>query len=292
MSEEFPLITVVTPSYNQAAYLETTILSVLGQCYPRIEYIVMDGGSTDGSVEIIKRYESKIAYWVSQPDGGQSAAINAGFARATGDILCWLNSDDFFLPGALLTAAKRLSGSDDLIYGDCLSFTQHGDGSKLHRPPQFDPALLGISDYIVQPSTFWKRSLWEKTGPLNERLHYAFDWEWFLRASRHGQFRKCDEILSAYRFHDAHKSSSGGEKRKNEVSEVAQAQGGPVAKGYYEFVLKHYDTLKRVEDLRLRLAGRGLRKSDELCVVPYPSLWRLPEGITWAGIRHCLGMLG
>jgi len=292
MSRDLPLITVVTPSFNQAAYLEATILSVIGQCYPRLEYIVMDGGSTDGSVEILKRYESQISYWVSQPDGGQSTALNAGFARASGDILCWLNSDDFFLPGALLTIAKNFEASDDLLFGDCISFTEHGNSSKMHRPPQFDPALLGIYDYILQPSTFWRKSLWQKAGPLNQHLHYAFDWEWFLRASRHGQFRKCDALLSAYRFHDAHKSSSGGLQRRGEVCEVARTQGGPVAKSHYDFVLKHFDTLKRCEDLRLRLAGRGLRNSAELCVVPFPALWKLPEDITWTGIRYCLGMLG
>ena len=103
-----PRITVVTPSFNQAPFLEQTILSVLGQCYPNLEYIVMDGGSTDGSREIIERYAPQLAYWQSQPDGGQAAAINAGFARATGEILCWLNSDDYFLPGALHRIARHV----------------------------------------------------------------------------------------------------------------------------------------------------------------------------------------
>ena len=125
MKPELPRITVVTPSFNQAAFLETTIRSVLGQCYPNLEYLVMDGGSSDGSVEIIRRFESDLAHWVSARDGGQAAAINAAFARATGDILCWLNSDDFFLPGTLHRVAQWLGkggGGPELVYGACLFF--------------------------------------------------------------------------------------------------------------------------------------------------------------------------
>src|SRR5688500_9132307 len=121
-----PRITVVTPSYNQGAFLEQTMASVLGQGYENLEYIVMDGGSTDHSVEIIRRHESRLTYWVSEKDGGQAQALNKGFARATGDILCWLNSDDFFLPGVLHEVAGLLGQGDELIYGDCLSFSDKG----------------------------------------------------------------------------------------------------------------------------------------------------------------------
>ncbi|MEI9897633.1 MAG: glycosyltransferase [Chthoniobacter sp.] len=198
-----PKITVVTPSYNQGAFLEQTILSVLGQLYDNLEYIVIDGGSTDDSAAVIQRYESSLAYWVSEKDRGQSEALNKGFSRATGDILCWLNSDDFLLPGALHEVARQFREPVDLIYGNCLSFSDKGTRSIVNRPPQHDRDLLALVDYIVQPSTFWRRSLWEKTGPLNEAIHYAFDWEWFLRADRIGVLRKADFIFSAYRFHDA-----------------------------------------------------------------------------------------
>src|SRR5438067_5112001 len=114
-------ITVVTPSYNQGRYLEEAILSVLGQGYPDLEYLVMDGGSTDGSAEIIQRYDGDLAYWVSEPDGGQAAAINRGFEKATGDVLCWLNSDDMHLPGTIAWVAGHLRrGEPDLVFGDCV----------------------------------------------------------------------------------------------------------------------------------------------------------------------------
>ena len=122
------LVSIITPSYNQAAYLEQTILSVLNQDHPRIEYIVVDGASTDGSVEIIKKYESKLAYWVSEKDRGQADAINKGFARATGEIIAWLNSDDYYLPGAVNAAVKVFEERSDvvLVYGNMLAVDEHG----------------------------------------------------------------------------------------------------------------------------------------------------------------------
>src|SRR6202012_3617872 len=143
-----PRITVVTPSYNQGAFLEQTIRSVLGQLYPNLEYFVFDGGSTDESVDIIKRYESQLAGWVSEKDRGQSNALNKGFARATGDILCWVNSDDFLLPGALHEAARRLGEGPDLIYGKCLSFSDTGKRALVNIPPEHDRELLTMVDYL------------------------------------------------------------------------------------------------------------------------------------------------
>jgi len=286
-----PKITVVTPSYNQGAFLEQTILSVLGQLYENLEYIVVDGGSTDNSVEVIKRYESQLAYWVSEKDRGQAEALNKGFARATGDILCWLNSDDFLLPGALHEVAKNFQEPVDLIYGNCLSFSDKGTRSIVNRPPAHDRELLAFVDYIVQPSSFWRRSLWEKTGQLNEELHYAFDWEWFLRADLLGAVRKADFIFSAYRFHDSHKSSHGGEKRAHEIVGVAKSHGGESAARHYEFALGHIDNLKKFEQLALRLKGRGLRPHLQLARWATPALWSLPSGIEFEKLRQCTNML-
>ncbi|MFA7345426.1 MAG: glycosyltransferase family 2 protein [Terrimicrobiaceae bacterium] len=287
-----PKISVVTPSYNQGVFLEQTMLSVLGQVYPNLEYIVVDGGSNDGSVEIIKRYEDNLAWWVSGKDGGQAEAINKGFARATGDILCWLNSDDFFLPGTLLAIAGELAAGHDLVYGDCISFSDLGKRCVINRPPVYDRELLGLVDYIVQPSSFWTRSLWSKTGPLNTALHYAFDWEWFLRASGFGKFHKCERILSAYRFHASHKSSTGGERRTEEIFSVAEKQGGEKAGRHYRFVREHLAVLRCHENLCTRLRGRGLSKYEPVARWFFPSLRSLPEGCDFQKIRRCMGMFG
>lgn len=285
-----PKITVVTPSYNQGAFLGQTIASVLGQLYENLEYIVMDGGSTDDSVEIIRRHESQLAFWASERDSGQAQALNKGFARATGDILCWLNSDDFLLPGVLHEVARLLTEQDGLIYGDCLSFAQRGNRARVNRPPAHDIELLKIVDYIVQPSSFWTRNLWEKTGPLNEELHYAFDWDWFLRASALGHVRKVDMICSAYRFHDAHKSSHGGGKRAREIVTVAGLRGGEEVARHYQFALDHADALRKFEDRVLRLKGRGINR-DHLARWWTPSLWTLPAGLSFEKVRECFKML-
>ncbi|MEO6847698.1 MAG: glycosyltransferase family 2 protein [Chthoniobacterales bacterium] len=287
-----PKISVITPSYNQASFLEQTILSVLGQGYKNLEYIIMDGGSTDNSAEVIKRYERQLAYWVSEKDSGQSDAINKGFARATGDILCWLNSDDFFLPGILHEVAKNFENFDGFIYGDCISFSDTGVRCLVNRPPAYDRELLGILDYIVQPSTFWARTLWEKTGILNQNLHYAFDWDWFLRASEFGDLRKCNTIFSAYRFHDAHKSASGGEKRMEEIISVASMRGGERAARHYQFAKDNLATLRKHEHLARRIKGRGISNYLEKARWAFPSLWQLPTGIDFNKVRTCAGMLG
>ena len=294
MSAELPRITVVTPSFNQAQFLETTIRSVLGQGYPNLEYLVMDGGSTDGSAEIIRRHESALAFWVSEKDGGQAAAINAAFARATGDILCWLNSDDFFLPGTLHRVAEWLghsAGGPDLVYGACLFFSDEGRSAKVVRPQSHDPAALRQTAYIIQPSSFWTRRLWAKTGPLDEALAYAFDWDWFLRATAHGQFALCPEILSAYRHHAAHKSGSGGMKRREEILAVVRRHGTPADLACYEFALRNLASLERRAELAGRVRGVAAGAARLFAQALVPRFWKLPPKIEPATLERARGML-
>lgn len=222
--KDYPKISIVTPSYNQAQYLEETILSVLGQMYPNLEYIIIDGGSTDGSADIIKKYDSALKYWVSEPDGGQSDAINKGFSVASGDILAWINSDDMYMPGVLFLIADCFQNEKtDLLYGNCIHFRQDGNkvdskGSNVERAPI---GKLTMNDFIIQPSTFWRRRVWEKVGLLNNQMHYAFDWEWFIRVYK-SEFTFCflKKPLSMYRIHDAHKSHNGGDKRLLEIADL------------------------------------------------------------------------
>jgi len=226
---EYPKITVVTPSYNQGKYLEETILSVVGQHYPNLEYIVMDGGSTDQSVEIIKKYEKHLTHWVSEKDGGQSAAINKGFGMATGDILCWLNSDDMYLPGTLAYVASKLDPDQpEMIFGNCVHIDQEKgiafgtDVRKYHGRLN-----LLLADYIVQPSAFWTRTAMHQTGPLDQSLDFGFDWEWFLRARKAGvKFVPEDKYLSVYRIHGEHKTAVGGERRLLELASIHKRHAG------------------------------------------------------------------
>lgn len=284
-----PRITVVTPSFNQAAYLETTLLSVLGQCYPNLEYIVMDGGSTDGSAEIIRRHEGQLAYWQSQADGGQAAALNDAFARATGDILCWVNSDDFLLPGALHHTARRLGprvGQPALLHGGCLFFQQEGKGAKVVRAEARDRQHLLLKAHIIQPSAFWTRALWEKTGPLDATLRFAFDWEWFIRASAVGELIASDELLSAYRFHAAHKTGGGGAARREEILAVARRHGGPREVAAYEFCQHHWPAIERAARLRKsRLPGARWLAGLAAATFRFP-----PDGVTRNDLETCAGM--
>jgi glycosyltransferase involved in cell wall biosynthesis len=219
----WPRISVVTPSFNQARFIEQTIRSVLEQGYPNLEYIIIDGGSTDGSVEFIRKYESELAYWVSEPDRGQSHALNKGFERATGEILAWINSDDFYLPGALFAAAQLLREQQaDLVFGACLFLLESEECPFIFRTPrELAKESLSVFDFIDQPSAFWTRRVWEKTGPLDQSLRFAFDWDFFIRAGREFRLTPTDALLSVYRIHSGHKTGTGGEARNQEILEIA-----------------------------------------------------------------------
>lgn len=225
-----PKLTVVTPSYNQAAYLEATIRSVLLQGYPHLEFIVLDGGSSDGSREIIERYAEYIHYWHSAPDNGQADAINRGFAMSTGDVMAWLNSDDMYAPGALARVGAQFAASPhaQLMYGE--GWYIDVDGQFLH-PCHFvrhniTRRYLVNIDPILQPAAFWRRRLWQRVGPLNAELNWVFDWEWFLRAYSLAAFTYLPEFLAFYRVQPEAKTRTGGMARRLEHGRVTRQYGG------------------------------------------------------------------
>jgi glycosyltransferase involved in cell wall biosynthesis len=228
MQELLPKISIVTPSYNQGEYIEQTILSVIYQGYDNLEYFVLDGGSTDNTVEVIKKYEDKINYWHSKKDNGQSAAINEGFAMSTGDILYWLNSDDVLLPGTLLKIGRLFKSVTEptLIFGNCLHYHQVNlkvRGSNVVKAQQF--YKLSLYDYLIQPSTFWNRAAWEITGKINDDIYYVMDWEWFVRAEKAGvKFVGINDYISIFRLHDVHKTSTKGIGNKRDI-EMAEIYG-------------------------------------------------------------------
>lgn len=203
---ELPLISIVTPSFNQAQFLERTIRSVLDQNYPRLEYIIMDGGSKDASVEIIKRYASRLTYWVSQKDRGQSDAINQGFARSTGEILTWLNSDDYLMPGALAAVAESFERHPNAgaWVGDCQFVTPLTGEKELLRAGALDLDTLGTrwrEVFFGQPSCFFSAEAWRNCGPLDENLHFSMDLDLWLKMLKRFDFVRVPSLLSSATLH-------------------------------------------------------------------------------------------
>lgn len=205
-----PLVTIVTPSYEQADYLEATLQSVLRQDYPNLEYIVIDGGSIDGSVEIIERYADQLAYWVSEPDEGQSDAINKGLMRAKGEIVAWLNSDDIYLPGAITRAVKILLAQPDagMVYGNLQSVDAAGRVFNTITYKQYNLADLLALRIIGQPTIFMRRSVLEQAGPLNASYQYLMDHNLWVRMAMQAEMVYLPETWAAARHHPAAKNTA------------------------------------------------------------------------------------
>ena len=209
----WPRISVVTPSFNQARFVETTIRSVVDQGYPALEYIVMDGGSTDGSRAVIERYSDRLAHWESRPDGGQSDAIQRGFERAGGEILAYLNSDDYLLPGALRRAGTffRSHPEAQLLIGTCDIARE--DGRRLERIygyAQDYESILHLGMRFGQPACFWRRSAFFAVGGLDTAMRFAFDADLFLKLARLRRPGATLASLAVYRRHPATKSDTLG----------------------------------------------------------------------------------
>ncbi len=226
-------ISVVTPSFNQAIYLETTLRSVLEQDYPHVEHIVIDGGSTDGSRDILQRYGSRLAYWCSEKDRGQADAIAKGFQRATGDILCWLNSDDVFLPGALRAVAEFFTRHPvaEVVCGG--AYIINPEGRPVRR---FGHCTLGVKatfhrfcfygqDGVYQQATFWRRSAYEAVGGVNPELQFIMDRELFARLACRQPFQRLPALLACFRIHEECKTRRLQDVQRRESDAFFQQYG-------------------------------------------------------------------
>ncbi|MBI5937533.1 MAG: glycosyltransferase [Betaproteobacteria bacterium] len=205
-----PRISIVTPSYNQAAFLEQTIKSVLDQGYPNLEYVVQDGGSKDGSREVLERYSAEFSHWESAPDGGQTNAINLGFRHTTGEIMAYLNSDDLLLTGTLHYVADYFAKHPDVdvIYGHRINIDEVGLEVGRWVMPPHDGAVLSWADFIPQETLFWRRRIWDRIGgSLDESFHFAMDWDLLLRFRDAGaKFVRLPRFLAAFRVHPQQKT--------------------------------------------------------------------------------------
>lgn len=207
-----PKISIITPSFNQAGFIERTLKSVLDQSYPNLEYYVQDGGSEDGTSEILLRYADRLAGWESHPDGGQSHAINLGFAKTTGEIMAWLNSDDILLPGALIYVAEYFNQhpETDVIYGHRILIDENDQEIGRWVMPSHDNQVLSWADFVPQETLFWRRRIWDKVGgAIDENFKFAMDWNLILRFRDAGaRFVRLPRFLGGFRIHPYQKTSA------------------------------------------------------------------------------------
>jgi glycosyltransferase involved in cell wall biosynthesis len=267
-----PRITIVTPSYNQAAFVEATLRSVLLQGYPDLEYLVFDGGSTDGAADVLRRYAPHLTHLEIAKDRGQSHAINKGLERASGDVVAWLNSDDRLLPGALwaVAAAARARPEAAAWVGRVRSVTPSGRLIYEHIPRGLDLEQLadwGHAGQFAQPGCFFSRSALSRAGLANEQLHYAFDVDLFLRLARQGPFTAVEAFLAEETIHPAAKTFAQRGKSLAELHLVQNRNGiEHIAFWRLSEELQDLETLKRgtlVERVRWQ-AGIALRSGLDL----------------------------
>lgn len=238
-----PLVSIITPSFNQAKYLEQTIQSVLSQNYSNIEYIVIDGGSTDGSVDIIKKYQDKIKYWLSEQDQGQTEAINKGFAKAQGEILAWINSDDSYNPNTVSEAVQYLIENPDvgMVYADCNFIDENGNVIGKFNAKQTDyKKLQQGSVHIPQQTMFFRKRYWT---PLDTSFYFAMDYDLWTRIAKQAEIKYLQgKVWANFRIHTSSKTNVNDMRGWDEMLRVHYRDGGSffsviVAKYYLRKVI-------------------------------------------------------
>jgi len=260
-----PTISIVTPSFNQAEFIERTIDSVLGQGYPGLEYIVVDGASTDGTVEILARFGDRIR-WTSEKDSGQSEAINKGLRAATGDIVAFLNSDDEYLPGALFRVAEFFEHNPTTMwaYGKCRIVD--ADGDEIRRPitwyknlllRRYSYRKLLSENFISQPATFWRREIHDELGYFDEDDHWCMDYEFWLRVGSKHPAGVIDSYLANFRYHMASKSAKEDKVKFQEELRIAKRYAGGARAPLYLHRLNYFKIVGVYQALALLRRARG-----------------------------------
>ena len=260
--QDFPLVSIVTPSFNQAAYLEKTIRSVLEQDYPRIEYLIVDGGSADGSVGIIKSYADKLAWWVSEVDKGQTDAINKGFGRAKGQILAWINSDDTYEPGAVSAAVKYLQEKPEvgMVYADCNFIDENGRVIGKFGAAQTDYKRLRRGYvHIPQQATFFRAGLWHAVGPLDPSFYFAMDYDLWVRIASRTKIKYLSgQTWANFRIHTSGKTIVADERCWPEMLRVHYRNGG----SFFSIIVAKYYIRKLVAPLWSRRRRKMLLTTE------------------------------
>lgn len=261
-----PKISIVTPSFNQAAFLERTIESVLGQHYANLEYRVLDGGSTDGSVDVLQKYDDKLTSWVSEPDEGQADAIARGLAQCTGEIFAYLNSDDIYYPGALEAAAAFFESHPDvdLVYGDAIHIDAEDRALAIDVLPAYRWEDLRRVCIIPQMASFWRRSAYERVGGIDAKYQFALDYEFFLRLGEKGKIAHLPKVLAGFRRHQAAKTARSKETWAKENSELSVRYLGRDGWNRADWLRMKWLTARQIG----AIAGRSLKGEKFPCLTP------------------------
>jgi carbamoyltransferase len=263
----YPKVSIVTPSFNQGEFIERTINSVLNQSYQNIEYCIQDGGSTDNTVEIIKKYDKKIFQWKSEKDSGQSQAINRGFGNTSGEIMAWLNSDDILFPGAVSAIVEYFQTHPeiDVVYGDRLNIDENDmEIGRWILPKKHDNDVLSYADYIPQETMFWRRSIWEKSGSkIDESFRFAMDWDLIVRFRDSGaNFSHIQRLIGGFRIHSQQKTSAQIEEvGVKEMNKIRERCLGYIPTGHENLKnIKQFMFLHILCDLKFRIKSLSRRK--------------------------------